>query len=71
MSQIILNLPDKAAAELAEASRETNRNPEDVASELLQRALLLRRFDRAQEKISKSLRPDAPQSEEQAFDQIS
>ena len=51
MSQITLNLPDKAAAELAEASRETNRNPEDVASELLQRALLLRRFDRAKHRL--------------------
>jgi hypothetical protein len=71
MSQITVNLPDSAVAELAEVSREANRDPAEVASELLQRLLLVRRFDRAQDKVIKSLRPEAPKSEEEAFDQIS
>ena len=71
MSQITLNLPDSAAAELADVSREANRNPEDVASELLQRVLLIRRFDRAQDKVSGSLRADAPKSEDEAFEHLS
>lgn len=71
MSQITLYLPDGLSAELDEASREANSRPEDVAREMVERALRVRRFDRVRRKIIDSLGPDAPQSDQDAFEQVS
>jgi len=71
MNQITLNLPDDLAAELDKASREINSRPEDVAREMIERALRIRRFDRARQNIIGSLGPDAPRSEQEALEQIS
>ncbi|HEX3355794.1 MAG TPA: hypothetical protein VHS31_02340 [Tepidisphaeraceae bacterium] len=67
MSQLTLNLSDKIAAELAEASRKANLSPGDLAMELLQRGLAVRRFRSAREAIINSLGDKAPDTDEEAF----
>jgi hypothetical protein len=71
MSRLSIELPDSAREELIQAGRETNRPPEQVAAELLNRLLLVRRFDRAAQDVSRALKPDAPKNEDEAFEQIS
>lgn len=71
MSQLTLQLPERLAAELAEASRESNRTPDELAVDLLRRAMAAWRFERLSDKVSKSLKPDAPKSEDEAFEQLS
>jgi len=67
MSQLTLNLPDKIAAELAEASRQVNRAPDDLAVELVQRGLAVRRFRAARKAILNSLGDKVPETDEDAF----
>jgi hypothetical protein len=71
MSQLTLNLPDKIAAELAEASRRANCQPGDLALELVQRGLAVRRFKTAREGIQNSLGENAPKTDDEAFNLLS
>jgi hypothetical protein len=71
MSQLTLNLPDKLASELAEASRQTNRSPDDLAVDLLRRALAVRRFKAARESVQNALGEGAPPSDDDAFKLLS
>ena len=47
MSQLTLNLSDKIAAELAEASRQANRTPDELALNCFSADLAVRRFNLA------------------------
>jgi len=71
MNQLVIDIPDNARDELMQAGRESNLPPEKVAAELLNRVLMLRRFDRAALEVSKALKANAPQNEAEAFEQIS
>jgi hypothetical protein len=67
MSQLTLNLPDKLAADLVEASRQSNRAPDELAVELLKRALAVRSFKSARDAIASSLGDRAPETDDDAF----
>ncbi len=67
MSQLTLNLPDNVAADLVEASRQSNRAPDELAVELLKRALAVRRFKSARETIVESLGDRAPETDDDAL----
>ena len=67
MSQITLNLPDRIAAELEEASRLANHTPDDLAIELLRRGLAARKFRATRQAIIDSLGERAPSTDEDAF----
>jgi len=67
MSQITLTLPDKVAAELAEASKQVNCAPGDLAAELVQRGLAVRRFKVAREAVLGSLGQQSTVTDADAF----
>jgi hypothetical protein len=71
MSVLTLNLPSDVSAALAEESREANRAQEEVALDLLQRALAIRRFRSVRASIIESLGDAAPDSEDEIFERIS
>jgi hypothetical protein len=71
MSVLTLNLPTEVSAALAEESRQTNRGQEEVALDLLQRALAVRRFRAARQSLVQSLGDQGPDSEEDIYNQIS
>jgi hypothetical protein len=67
MSQLTLHIPDRLAAELDEASRESNRDPGELAVELLRRAMASRRFRSLRQAALAELGDKAPMSDEDAF----
>ena len=71
MSILTLQLPDDVSAELAAAGRAQHKTPEEIAGDLLRRALLARRFSALRETLIKSLGNDAPPDDETVFRQIS
>ena len=71
MSQLTLNLPNDLAAALADESRQSNRAQEEVALDLLKRALAIRRFRSARDTTMNALGDDAPQDDDDALRQIS
>jgi hypothetical protein len=71
MSELKLELPDELAAALAGESRSANLGQEEMALDLLRRALAMRRFRGARESILKSLGGQGPDSDESVFEQIS
>jgi hypothetical protein len=71
MSRLILDLPDDIAATLAQLSEQAHRLPEDLAREMLQRALAVERLDAIRRDIQRSLGDDAPPTDEDVFKQIS
>ena len=71
MSRLILELPDKVAAALNEMSRAAQRPPEEIAREMVEKALAIERFDGIRQKLQDSLGDDAPQTDEEIFKQIS
>lgn len=71
MSLITLNLPSEVSAALAEESRQANRAQEEIAVDLLQRALAVRRFRAARKSVIQALGDDGPDSEDDIFEQIS
>jgi hypothetical protein len=71
MSVLTLNLPNDVSAALAEESRQSNRGQEEVALDLLQRALAIRRFRSARKTVIDALDEAAPDSEDDIFEQIS
>ena len=71
MSQLILQLPDKVAAALNEVSRAAQRPPEEIAREMVEKALAIQRFDAIRQKLQNSLGDDAPETDEEVFKQIS
>src|SRR5438067_4895688 len=64
MSQLKLDLPSDVAAALAEESREANRGEQEVALDLLKRALAIRRFRAARKSVIEALGDDAPDSDD-------
>ena len=67
MTQITLTIPDKIAADLEEASRQANRSPDELASELLRRGLAVRKFKQTRQAIIDSLGDRAPETDDDAF----
>ena len=71
MGQLTLNLPSDVAAALAQESREANCGQEEIAVDLLKRALAIRRFRSARRSLLEALGDDAPESDEEIFKNIS
>jgi hypothetical protein len=71
MSQLTLNLPEKLAAELAEASRRDHRSADELALVLVKRGLAVRRFRAARQGVLDSLGDKAPATDEAAYDLLS
>jgi hypothetical protein len=71
MSQLTLNLPDDVARALADASRQSRRGEEEVALDLLKRALAVQRFRSIRESLLETLGDDAPQDDDDVLRQIS
>ena len=71
MGRITLNLPNDVAAALAEESRQAKRGEEDLAVDLLKRALAIRRFRAARNSVIEALGDDAPDSDDDVFKRIS
>ena len=71
MGRLTLNLPNDVAAALAEESRQSNRAPDELAVELLERALAIRKFRSARGAVIESLGDAAPASDDDVFKQIS
>jgi|GEM_PF-5251415 len=71
MRLLTLNLPSEVSAALEEESREGNRVQEEVALDLLQRALAVRRFRAARNSVIQSLGKYGPDSDDEVFEQIS
>lgn len=67
MSQLTLQLPDRLAADLASASKESNRQPDELVVELLGRAMAARRFRALRQKALAELGNRAPDTDEDAF----
>jgi len=67
MSEITLQLPDSLAADLQAASRESKCKPDDLAVDLLRRALAVRKFRAVRQAALESLGDDAPATDEDAF----
>jgi hypothetical protein len=71
MNTLILNLPSDVAAALAQESRDANQGPEEMAVDLLKRALAIRRFRAARKSVLEALGDEAPESDEDVFKNIS
>ena len=71
MSQITLTLSDDITSALSQIGRESNRKPEEVAREMLEKAVALKRLDQLRGEVRESLKPDAPKTEDETFEQIS
>jgi hypothetical protein len=71
MSQLTLTLPDEVATVLAQIGRDSNRGPEDVAREMVERAVALNRLDELRREVRESLGPNSPKTENDVFEQIS
>jgi hypothetical protein len=71
MTQLVLQLSDDLARALDDASRAAHRPPEDIAREMVEKALAVRRIDAVREEIQRSLGDDAPETDEEVFKQIS
>jgi hypothetical protein len=71
MSRLVLELPDDVATALGEVSRASHRSPEEVAAEMLKKALAVKRLEAIRQDIQSTLGDDAPQSDEEIFKQIS
>lgn len=67
MSELTLQLPDRLAEELAIASKESNRKPDELVVELLRRAMAARRFRTLRQKALSELGANAPETDEDAF----
>jgi hypothetical protein len=71
MSLLTLNLPNEVSVALAEESRLENRGQEEVAVDLLKRALAVRGFRAARKSVIEALGDNGPDSEGGIFEQIS
>lgn len=70
MSEITLQLPDALADELLRVSHEANQAMDQLAIELLNRAIAGRKFRLLRRQALEELGDHAPASDEQAFDLI-
>jgi hypothetical protein len=71
MSILTLNLPTEVSAALAEECRQANRGQEEMALDLLQRALAIRPFRSVRQSVIATLGEAAPNSEDDILGQIS
>jgi hypothetical protein len=71
MDPITLELPPSVSEELVRLGRETQRDPTELGVDLLRRAMLVAKFDQMSRLVSSRPKPDAPKSEDEAFEQIS
>jgi hypothetical protein len=71
MSILTLNLPTEVSAALAEVCRQANRGQEEMALDLLQRALAIRPFRSVRQSVIATLGEGAPNSEDDILGQIS
>ena len=71
MSQLTLTLSDEIASALSQIGRESNRPPEDVAREMVEKAVALKRLDQLRREVREGLNSNAPKTEDEAFEQIS
>ncbi|HQY87779.1 MAG TPA: hypothetical protein PK402_03920 [Tepidisphaeraceae bacterium] len=71
VTQITLQLDEEIALELSKASREQGVEPETTARQMIERALRVRRFDRARSHVLKALGDEAPKTDNEAFERLS
>jgi hypothetical protein len=71
MSRLNLNLPDDIAAVLAQESSKAGCTPEEMAVDLLKRALAFRRFRSVRKSLLEALGDDAPESDDDIFRRVS
>ncbi len=70
MSEMILQLPSRLAAELDAASKESNRRPDEIVLELLRRAMAARQFRALRRQALDQLGDDAPLTDDDAFKMV-
>ena len=70
MKRITLELPDDLADDLSKAAVREASTEEAVAQDMLRRMVSLQRLEAIRRELRGSLRPEAPQSEDEIFEQI-
>lgn len=71
MNALTLQLSDTLAREIEEVGRLTNRAPEVVAQDMLQRMVALRRFETVRQDVLRVIDPKDAMTEQEIFERIS